>query len=58
MSHDLKVHLEINGENIEITCDDVKEGEHGLTLIDTEGMNSKIGYVPYERLQYVRPNRE
>lgn len=54
----MKVHFkDLSGSTTTQTCVAYKEGEHGLYLFGSakEKMRNQIGYVPYERLDYVEP---
>jgi hypothetical protein len=46
-------HKDERNNNKTIQCDQLTEGDHGIHLIDRTG--SQVGYVPYESLEYVKP---
>lgn len=55
MSHKLVVKFTSGGSHKQLTCDEVKEKEHGLVLIE-HGGTGQIGYVPYDGLKHVERN--
>lgn len=50
-----------DGEVVGQECDTTEEGEHGLKLRnkgDSDSVFNQVGYIPYERLLYVRPTED
>jgi hypothetical protein len=53
----MEVHYEdTEGKTQKQTCSDIKEGDTGLHIFDANGRN-QTGYIPYERLYYVLPEK-
>jgi|AntDeeMetagen285_2_1112576.scaffolds.fasta_scaffold21541_1 hypothetical protein len=57
MADKLAVHV-VGTEKRVLTCDEVKEGDHGVHLYDTQNGKENIGYVPFPNLDYVGPRNE
>ncbi|MCU4800661.1 hypothetical protein OB920_09795 [Halobacteria archaeon HArc-gm2] len=57
MADKLAVHV-VGTEERVLTCDEVKEGDHGVHLYDTQNGKENIGYVPFPNLDYVGPRNE
>ncbi len=57
MAHELAVHV-VGKEETVLTCDEMKEGDHGVHLYDTQNGKETVGYVPFENLDYVGSRHE
>lgn len=44
----------VTGDGREIECEEIDEGEHGITLY---GRGEQVGFVPYDSLRYAAETR-
>ncbi len=51
MPNRLAVHFTARRENKVQTCHEVQEGDNGLHLVNDH--SEQVGYVPYDKLQFV-----
>lgn len=55
MPHKLVVKFMSGGSHEQVTCDEIKEKEHGIELLEHDG-TGQIGYIPYDGLKCVKKN--
>jgi len=57
----MRVHMvDRSGSGETIECESIWEADHGIYLMDTPSQNLRnaVGYVPFDRLDYVEPGEE